>query len=61
MMNDEQTINGLLRMMFPDDLIIRKWLYGYNKAFGMSPDQMMKDGRHDEVISYLVYQIEGPY
>lgn len=60
-MKNEQIINELLRNIFVDHQNIRKWLYGHNYSFGMSPDEMIKSGRSEEVISYLVWFIEGPY
>lgn len=60
-MNDNEIINELLKIIINDHLNIRKWLYGYNTHFGMSPDDMIKAGRSKEVISYLMYVIEGPY
>jgi hypothetical protein len=60
-MNDKQIINALLQNIFVDHQNIRKWLYGYNHSFEMSPDEMIKAGRSDEVISYLVWWIEGPF
>jgi hypothetical protein len=60
LMNETQIINELLKIIFTDHSDIRKWLYGYNKRFEMSPDEMIKAGRSDEVISYLVWIIEGP-
>jgi len=60
-MNDNQIILSLLQMMLSDDLQIRQWLYGYNTHFDMSPDEMMKKGRSDEVIGYLVWAVYGPF
>jgi hypothetical protein len=60
-MKDQQIILALLKNMLSDDLQIRKWLYGHNTYFGMSPDEMIQAGRSEEVIGYLMYQIEGPY
>ena len=60
-MNDNEIINELLKIIINDHLNIRKWLYGYNTHFGMSPYDMIEAGRSKEVISYLMYQIEGPY
>jgi hypothetical protein len=60
-MNNLQIINELLRNIFVDHENIRKWLYGHNTHFGMSPDEMIKQGRSEEVISYLVWYIAGPY
>lgn len=60
-MNDNEIINELLKIIINDHLNIRKWLYGYNTHFDMSPDDMIKAGRSEEVISYLMYMIEGPY
>jgi hypothetical protein len=60
-MNNKQIINELLRNIFVDHENIRKWLYGHNYSFGMSPDEMIKAGRSEEVIAYLVWFIEGPY
>lgn len=61
MMTDTQIINELLGAMFTDPINIKQWLYGHNHSFGMSPDEMIKAGRSEEVISYLVWFIEGPY
>lgn len=38
-----------------------QWMNGHNHALGMSPLEMIKLGRKEEVIKYLMYQIEGPY
>ena len=37
------------------------WLNSHNTNFGMHPQEMIDQGREDEVISYLLYAIEGPY
>jgi hypothetical protein len=37
------------------------WLQGYNKAFDMSPQEMIDLGREDEVISYLEWAAYGPW
>lgn len=60
-MNDKQIINQLMNRMFNDHMKIRQWYYGHNTHFGMSPEEMVKAGRSDEVISYLVWAIEGPF
>ena len=60
-MTNEEIINELLKVILQDHQNIRKWLYGHNTHFGMSPDEMIKAGRSQEVIGYLMYQIEGPY
>ena len=52
----------LLERIINDDPINQdKWMNGYNHAFGMSPQEMIDQGREEEVIDYLVYQIVGPY
>jgi len=38
-----------------------KWLNGYNKAFGMTPQEMIDLGREDEVVNYLEWAAYGPY
>ena len=38
-----------------------KWLNGYNKAFGMTPQDMINLGREDEVVNYLEWAVYGPY
>ena len=38
-----------------------QWINSYNHAFDMSPLEMVNLGREEEVIRYLMYQIEGPY
>jgi hypothetical protein len=37
------------------------WINGYNKAFDMSPQEMIDLGREDEVVSYLKWAVYGPY
>jgi len=37
------------------------WINGYNKAFNMSPQEMINLGREDEVVSYLKWAVYGPY
>ena len=61
LMNEIQVINELLNIVLQDHINIRKWLYGHNTHFGMSPNEMIEAGRSEEVIRYLMYQIEGPY
>jgi hypothetical protein len=61
MMTNTQIINELLGAIFTDPINIRQWLYGHNHSFGMSPDEMIKAGRSEEVIAYLVWFMEGPY
>lgn len=60
-MNNLQIINALLRHIFANDLDIRKWLSGYNRAFDMSPDEMIKQGREEEVVGYLINYVYGPF
>lgn len=36
------------------------WINGYNKAFNMSPQEMINLGREDEVVSYLKWAVYGP-
>jgi len=38
-----------------------KWLNGYNKAFEMTPQEMINLGREDEVVNYLEWAVYGPY
>jgi len=38
-----------------------KWLNGFNLAFDKTPQQMIDDGFEYQVMSYLRYQVEGPY
>jgi hypothetical protein len=38
-----------------------KWLNGFNFAFDKTPQQMIDDGFEYQVMSYLRYQVEGPY
>jgi hypothetical protein len=38
-----------------------KWLNGFNFAFDKTPQQMIDDGFEYSVMSYLRYQVEGPY
>lgn len=36
------------------------WLNSYNKAFDMSPQEMIDLGREEEVISYVRWAVYGP-
>jgi hypothetical protein len=38
-----------------------EWLNGYNKAFNMTPQQMINLGREDEVVQYLEWAAYGPW
>jgi hypothetical protein len=37
------------------------WLNVYNKAFGMTPQEMIDLGREDEVTNYLEWAAYGPW
>lgn len=37
------------------------WINGYNTFFNMSPQEMIDQGREDEVASYLEWAAYGPY
>jgi hypothetical protein len=58
-MNDQ--IIKLLSIIVNNEVQRDQWINGYNHAFDMSPLEMIKLGREEEVIKYLMYQIEGPY
>ncbi len=51
----------LLSVIINNEAQRDKWMNGYNHAFKMSPVEMIKAGKEEEVIRYLMYQIEGPY
>jgi hypothetical protein len=57
----EMSIDDLLSLIIKDKLDRDVWMNGMNLAFDMSPLEMIKLGREEEVIKYLMYQIEGPY
>lgn len=38
-----------------------EWLNGYNKAFEMTPKEMIDLGREDEVVKYLEWAAYGPW
>lgn len=38
-----------------------EWLNGYNKAFDMTPQEMINLGREDEVVKYLEWAAYGPW
>ncbi len=54
-------IDDLLTLIIKDKSDRDIWMNGMNLEFGMSPLEMIKLGREEEVIKYLMYQIEGPY
>jgi hypothetical protein len=54
-------ITRLLSIIVNNEVQQDQWMKGYNHAFGMSPLEMVNLGREEEVIRYLMYQIEGPY
>jgi hypothetical protein len=58
-MNDQ--IIKLLSIVVNNEVQRDQWMNGYNYAFDMSPLEMINLGREEEVIRYLMYQIEGPY
>ena len=57
----EMGIDDLLTLLIEDKSDRDTWMTGMNLAFDMSPLEMIKLGREEEVIRYLMYQIEGPY
>jgi len=56
-----QKVEALLSQIVSSDIARETWMNGMNTVFGMSPLAMIMAGREEEVISYLKYQIEGPY
>jgi hypothetical protein len=54
-------ITRLLSIIINNEVQKDQWMNGYNHAFDMSPIEMINLGREEEVIRYLMYQIEGPY
>lgn len=56
-----QAVEALLSQIVSSDIAREIWMNGMNTVFGMSPLAMIMAGREEEVISYLKYQIEGPY
>jgi hypothetical protein len=57
----EMGIDDLLTLIIKDKSDRDIWMNDMNLEFGMSPLEMIKLGREEEVIKYLMYQIEGPY
>ena len=56
-----KVIIKLLSVIINNEVQQDQWMKGYNYAFDMSPLEMVNLGREEEVIRYLMYQIEGPY
>ena len=56
----KQEITKLLTILLDKDLHV-KWLDSHNTAFGMTPQEMIDSGREEEVLSYLIYAVYGPY
>ena len=56
-----KVIIKLLSVIINNEVQRDQWINGYNHAFDMSPLEMVNLGREEEVIRYLMYQIEGPY
>jgi hypothetical protein len=56
-----KVIIKLLSVIINNEVQQDQWMKGYNHAFDMSPLEMVNLGREEEVIRYLMYQIEGPY
>jgi hypothetical protein len=54
-------IDDLLSLIISDKTQRDQWMNNMNLEFDMSPLEMIKLGREEEVIRYLMYQIEGPY
>ncbi len=59
--NTTSVIVKLLSIIVNNEVQQDQWMNGYNHAFDMSPLEMVNLGREEEVIKYLMYQIEGPY